>query len=80
MSVPRERPERDVLVLEGEVQRIERGDYYLVDCQAGSLRRTVFARRAGRLTQRHIRIIAGDRVRVEVSPYDLSRGRIVYRL
>lgn len=34
---------------------------------------------AGRLRRYRIRIFLGDRVRVELSPYDLNRGRIVYR-
>lgn len=34
---------------------------------------------AGRLRRGRIRITPGDRVRVEISPYDLARGRIVYR-
>ena len=34
---------------------------------------------AGKMRRFRIRILPGDRVRVEVSPYDLSRGRIVYR-
>ena len=39
----------------------------------------VIAHIAGRMRKNFIRIIPGDRVRVEISPYDLSRGRIVYR-
>jgi len=39
----------------------------------------VLAYAAGKLKIRHIRIIAGDRVRVELSPYDLTRGRISWR-
>lgn len=35
---------------------------------------------AGRLKRYRIRMLLGDRVRVELSPYDLDRGRIVYRL
>ncbi|HEY2323159.1 MAG TPA: translation initiation factor IF-1 [Gaiellaceae bacterium] len=35
---------------------------------------------SGRLKRYRIRILAGDRVRIELSPYDLDRGRIVYRL
>ena len=35
---------------------------------------------AGRLKRYRIRVMLGDRVRIEVSPYDLTRGRIVYRL
>ena len=34
---------------------------------------------AGKMRRFRIRILPGDRVRVELSPYDLSRGRIVYR-
>lgn len=34
---------------------------------------------AGRMRRARIRITPGDRVRVEISPYDLSRGRITYR-
>jgi translation initiation factor IF-1 len=34
----------------------------------------------GRMKRHRIRVMLGDRVRVELSPYDLSRGRIVYRL
>ena len=35
---------------------------------------------AGRMKRYRIRMLPGDRVRVELSPYDLDRGRIVYRL
>ena len=34
---------------------------------------------AGRMRKHHIRILAGDRVSLELSPYDLTRGRITYR-
>jgi translation initiation factor IF-1 len=34
---------------------------------------------AGKMRRYRIRILPGDRVRIEVSPYDLNRGRIVYR-
>ncbi len=39
----------------------------------------VLAHMAGRMRRYRIRINPGDRVRVELSPYDLTRGRIVYR-
>lgn len=39
----------------------------------------VLAHLAGRLRRNRIRILAGDRVTLELSPYDLTRGRIVYR-
>jgi len=34
---------------------------------------------SGKMRQNKIQILTGDRVRVEVSPYDLSRGRVIYR-
>lgn len=39
----------------------------------------VLAYISGRMRRYYIRILLGDRVRVELSPYDLTRGRIVYR-
>ena len=39
----------------------------------------ILATISGRLRQNNIRILAGDSVEVEMSPYDLNRGRIVYR-
>jgi translation initiation factor IF-1 len=39
----------------------------------------VLAYISGKMRKYYIRILLGDRVRVELSPYDLSRGRIVYR-
>ena len=39
----------------------------------------VLAYLSGRMRKYYIRVLLGDRVRVELSPYDLTRGRIVYR-
>jgi len=41
--------------------------------------REVMAHLSGRLRRFHIRILVGDRVTIETSPYDRSRGRIIYR-
>ncbi len=40
---------------------------------------TILAHIAGRLRRHHIKLLPGDRVDIEVSPYDLTKGRIVYR-
>ena len=40
---------------------------------------TVLATIAGKMRKHYIRILPGDRVKVELSPYDLTRGRITYR-
>jgi translation initiation factor IF-1 len=39
----------------------------------------VLATIAGKMRRFRIRVLEGDRVKIEVSPYDLNRGRIVYR-
>ncbi len=39
----------------------------------------VLAHLSGRMRKYYIRVLLGDRVRVELTPYDLTRGRIVYR-
>ena len=40
---------------------------------------TILAHASGKMRLRHIRVLPGDRVRLELSPYDLSKGRIIYR-
>ena len=40
---------------------------------------TILASLSGKIRQHHIRVMVGDRVEVEISPYDLTRGRISYR-
>lgn len=40
----------------------------------------VLATLAGKLRQKYIRVVPGDKVKVEVSAYDMSRGRITYRM
>ncbi len=39
----------------------------------------ILAHMSGRMRQNHIKIVPGDKVRVEMSPYDLTKGRIIYR-
>jgi translation initiation factor IF-1 len=72
--------ERDFLVLEGVVTKCSRGGFYTVEYLSGAHRGTVLAKRGGRLSVHHIRITEGDRVRLEISPYDTARGRITRRL
>ena len=39
----------------------------------------ILAHMSGRMRQNHIKIVPGDTVRIEMSPYDLTKGRIIYR-
>jgi len=65
------------IALDGGVVTEARPDaFFIVTYENGH---TVLARIGGKLDRNHIRITVGDRVIVEVSPYDLNRGRITYR-
>ena len=63
--------------LEGEVEFVAKGGHFRVRCDNGH---EVLAKLGGKMRRRRIRVVLGDRVKVAVSPYDPSRGFIVYRL
>jgi len=52
---------------------------FIVEADAGGTKHEILAHISGRMRKNFIRIVPGDTVTVEVSPYDLTRGRIVYR-
>jgi translation initiation factor IF-1 len=64
------------LVLEGEVVEAFRSGMYRVALENGH---EALAYTAGKMRRHRIRILLGDRIRLELSPYDLTRGRIIYR-
>ena len=66
----------DKIEMEGEVSEALPNTMFRVTLDNGH---EVLGHIAGKMRRFRIRILPGDRVRVEVSPYDLSRGRIVYR-
>ena len=70
--------ERDALEFIGTVRELRRGTY-VVDVTAGAFRREVMCTLGGRLRSNHIKVIPGDEVTIEVTPYDLRRGRITFR-
>jgi len=61
----------------GEVIEALRSGTYRVALEGGG--HEVLAYMAGKMRRFRIRIVVGDHVRVELSPYDLTRGRIVFR-
>jgi len=67
---------QDVIEVEGTVIEPLPNAMFRVQLQNGH---KVLAHVSGKIRMNFIRILAGDRVMVELSPYDLSRGRIVYR-
>ena len=69
-------PKGDKLEFEGKVVEALPNAMFRVKCDNGL---NVLATISGRMRQFYIRILPGDRVTVEVSPYDPSKGRVTYR-
>jgi translation initiation factor IF-1 len=67
---------KDVIEVEGKVIEPLPNAMFRVELESGH---EVLAHISGKIRLNFIRILPGDRVRVELSPYDLTRGRIVYR-
>jgi translation initiation factor IF-1 len=81
MPKPRRRLEeksskKDVIEVEGTVTEALPNAMFKVKLDTGH---EVLAHISGKMRMYYIRILLGDRVRVELSPYDLTRGRITYR-
>ncbi len=68
--------EEDKIQVEGTIIEALPATQFRVRLENGH---EVLAYLSGRMRKYYIRILLGDRVRVEMSPYDLTRGRIVYR-
>ena len=66
----------DVIEVEGKVVDTLPNAMFKVELENGA---TILAHVSGKIRMHYIRILPGDRVTVELSPYDLTRGRITYR-
>jgi translation initiation factor IF-1 len=66
----------EVIELSGVVTEEVRGAFRV---KLDDMDHSVLCRLAGKMRKFRIRVVPGDRVAVEVSPYDMSRGRITYR-
>lgn len=66
----------DLVIVEGKVTEALANTQFRVVLDTGQ---SVIAIASGRMRKNFIRIVAGDRVKVELSPYDLTKGRISYR-
>jgi translation initiation factor IF-1 len=70
------KPKEDAIVLEGTVVEPLPNAMFRVELENGH---KVLAHISGKMRMHYIRILPGDRVQVELTPYDLTRGRITYR-
>jgi translation initiation factor IF-1 len=69
--------EKDVIELEGEITEALPNAQFRVKVETGQL---ILAHVSGKIRKHFIRILPGDKVKVELSPYDLTRGRITFRM
>ena len=69
-------PKKETIEVEGVVAESLPNAMFRVDLANGH---KVLAHISGKMRVNYIRILAGDRVLIELSPYDLTRGRITYR-
>ncbi len=76
MATNERRGKKDVIRQRGEVIESLPSSMFRVRLDNGHV---VLCHISGRIRKHYIRILTGDRVIVEFSPYDLSKGRIVYR-
>ena len=67
----------ETLKLEGEVEELLPNMSFRVKLDNGM---KVLAHLCGKMRMRNIRVLVGDRVTVEMSPYDLTKARITYRM
>ena len=68
----------DLIELTGVVQEVLPGSMYRISVD--NMPNILTCYTSGKLKQHKIKIILGDRVKIEVSPYDLTKGRVTYRL
>jgi translation initiation factor IF-1 len=66
----------DLIEMQGKVDEVLPDSRYRVTLDNGH---TLIAYSAGKMKKHHIRILAGDKVSLELSPYDLTKGRITFR-
>ena len=69
-------PKEQIFEIDGIVKDVLPNTVFRVKLENGHI---VTAHISGRMRKHYIRILAGDKVTVEMTPYDLTRGRIIYR-
>lgn len=70
--------DENVVVVEGEV--VENLPNTLFRVKLNNSEKVMLCYLSGKMRKNYIKILPGDKVRIEVTPYDVDRGRIVYRI
>ena len=68
---------QDVIEMDGVIKDCLPGAQFKVELETGQI---ITAHISGKMRKFYIKILLGDKVKIELSPYDLTRGRITYRI
>jgi translation initiation factor IF-1 len=71
-----QRVSKEAIEIEGTIHEVLPNATFRVELENGH---EILAYLSGKMRKHYIRVLEGDRVKVEMSPYDLSRGRVTYR-
>jgi translation initiation factor IF-1 len=70
----------DIIEMEGVVKKLLPGTMFDVELKSGDVTKMLLCSLAGKLKQHFIKLTVGDKVLLEISKYDMAKGRITYRL
>ena len=68
---------KDFIEIQGEVLELMPAASFRIKLENGH---EIFAHLSGKMRMNKIRLLPGDKVKMQISPYDLTKGRIIYRL
>ncbi|HAR62687.1 MAG: translation initiation factor IF-1 [Candidatus Margulisiibacteriota bacterium] len=68
---------KDIIEVEGKIVETMPNAMFRVELDTGQV---ILAHVSGKIRKNFIRVLLGDRVKIELSPYDLTKGRITYRI
>lgn len=71
---------KDMIEVVGVIAEAHRGGLFNIEVESGDKTVEIIARTSGKMKKFGIKLVPGDKVKVEVSPYDLTKGRITYRM
>ncbi len=66
----------DQIEVSGIVKEVQRGGMYHIEIENGT---TIICTTSGKMRAHKIKIVLGDKVKVALSPYDLTKGRVIFR-
>lgn len=69
----------DKVIIDGVIKDCLRGTEFLVEIDVNGLKKDIVGYISGKMRKAYIKVAYGDRVKIELSKYDLNRGRIVTR-